>query len=130
VTRIFCIDDDPVIRSFVTSRLKIETDLELVGVAKDGEAALRMLDGEKVDVLLCDYNLPDMNGFEIIDAVRERDAGPPPAALFCTSWADEDFETMAYEMGACGVISKRDLSRHLVPALRSVASGGIWFSSE
>lgn len=132
MVQVLCIDDDPVIRSFVASRLRLEPDLNLALLAADPHEALQQLSKVTVDVLLCDYNLPGMNGMEFVEEVWNRQStnGARLPTLFCTSWADEDFEYSASEMGAHGVLTKRDLTVELIPALRTVAKGGLWFHYE
>src|SRR3954462_5179308 len=75
-----------------------------VDVAPDGEAALRRLDEGNVDVLLCDINMPRMDGMELLRRVHER--ANPPEVIMLTGHATVETAIEAMKLGAYDYLSK------------------------
>jgi DNA-binding NtrC family response regulator len=89
-------------------RLVLEKELERLGyrvqAASDGEAALRKLEESNVDVLLCDINMPRMNGMELLRRVYERPN--PPEVIMLTGQATVETAVEAMKLGAYDYITK------------------------
>ena len=62
--RIMLVDDHPAIQQGLSTIFNLQTDIEIVGQASDGEAAVRMAPELLPDVILMDINMPNMNGIE------------------------------------------------------------------
>ena len=75
-----------------------------VSVAPDGEAALRRLEESNVDVMLCDINMPKMDGMELLRRVRERPN--PPEIIMLTGHATVETAIEAMKLGAYDYLSK------------------------
>lgn len=101
-TRILVAEDE------ANLRLVIQKELQRLGyrvqVAPDGEAALRLLEESNVDVLLCDINMPRMDGMELLRRVRER--ANPPEAIMLTGHATVETAIAAMKLGAYDYLSK------------------------
>ena len=89
-------------------RLVLQKELERHGyrvqVAPDGEAALRKLEESNVDVLLCDINMPRMNGMELLRRVHERPN--PPEVIMLTGQATVETAVEAMKLGAYDYLTK------------------------
>jgi DNA-binding NtrC family response regulator len=89
-------------------RLVIQKELQRLGyrvdVAPDGEAALRRLEEGNVDVLLCDINMPRLDGMELLRRVRERPN--PPEVIMLTGHATVETAIEAMKLGAYDYLSK------------------------
>ena len=89
-------------------RLVIQKELQRLGyrvdVAPDGEAALRRLEEGNVDVLLCDINMPRMDGMELLRRVHERPN--PPEVIMLTGHATVETAIEAMKLGAYDYLSK------------------------
>lgn len=89
-------------------RLVIQRELQRLGyrvqVAPDGEAALRRLEEGNVDVLLCDINMPRMDGMELLRRVHERPN--PPEVIMLTGHATVETAIEAMKLGAYDYLSK------------------------
>jgi DNA-binding NtrC family response regulator len=89
-------------------RLVIQKELKRLGyrvdVAPDGEAALRRLEEGNVDVLLCDINMPRMDGMELLRRVHERPN--PPEVIMLTGHATVETAIEAMKLGAYDYLSK------------------------
>lgn len=92
----------------VNLRLVLQKELERMGhevrTAPDGEAALKALEEEAFDVLLCDINMPRMNGMELLRRVRERPN--PPEVIMLTGYATVETAVEAMKLGAYDYLTK------------------------
>ena len=89
-------------------RMVLQKELERHGyrvqVAPDGEAALRRLEETNVDVLLCDINMPRMDGMELLRRVHERPN--PPEVIMLTGQATVETAVEAMKLGAYDYLTK------------------------
>ena len=89
-------------------RLVLQKELERLGyrvqVAPDGEAALRKLEESNVDVLLCDINMPRMDGMELLRRVYQRPN--PPEVIMLTGQATVETAVEAMKLGAYDYLEK------------------------
>ena len=108
------VDDHPSFLAAARSLLA-EDGFEIVGVATDGESAVRETLRVAPEIVLLDVSLPDMDGFEV--AARLRGAGASSTIVFTSSRDATDFGSLIAESGGAGFIAKADLSGE---ALRAV----------
>ena len=89
-------------------RLVLQKELERLGyrvqVAPDGEAALRKLEESNVDVLLCDINMPRIDGMELLRRVHQRPN--PPEVIMLTGQATVETAVEAMKLGAYDYLTK------------------------
>ena len=89
-------------------RLVLQKELERAGyevrVAPDGEAALKLLEESNVDVMLCDINMPRMDGLELLRRVHQRPN--PPEVIMLTGHATIETAIEAMKLGAYDYLSK------------------------
>ena len=72
---VLVVDDSPVFRRGMGRAVRVHAGLELVGEADGGEAALDAIERLRPDVVLLDLRMPDIDGLEVLDRLRELD--PP-----------------------------------------------------
>jgi DNA-binding NtrC family response regulator len=89
-------------------RMVLQKELERLGyrvqAAPDGDAALRRLEESNVDVLLCDINMPKIDGMEVLRRVHERPN--PPEVIMLTGQATVETAVEAMKLGAYDYLTK------------------------
>ena len=103
--KILIVDDFSTMRRIVRSLLK-EIGFPNAEEAEDGQAALAALKGSKFDFVVCDINMPNMNGFEFLKAVKADDALKHIPVLRVTAEARKEDIVLAAQSGAAGYIVK------------------------
>ena len=116
--RTMIVDDEPL----AIERMQVlcaELDqLQVVGTASDGEAALRLADKLRPDLMLLDMTMPEMDGLALARQLGKRDR--PPAVIFVT--AHEDFAVEAFDLEAVDYVLKPVAAERLERAIdRAVA---------
>ena len=81
--KVLVVDDEPLARERLTTLLSNEPDVALVGPARDGEEAITAIHDETPDLVFLDVQMPQMNGFDVIDAVG---SDKMPLVIFVTAY--------------------------------------------
>ncbi|MET0237129.1 MAG: response regulator transcription factor [Kibdelosporangium sp.] len=118
--RVVLVDDQELMRVGFRMVLGAQPDMEIVGEAGDGAAAVRLAADLRPDVVLMDVRMPVLDGVEATKLITE--AGTAKVLVMTTFDLDE-YALTALKNGASGFMLKDTPPDHLVAALRSVASG-------
>jgi DNA-binding NarL/FixJ family response regulator len=118
--RVVLVDDQELMRVGFRMVLGAQPDMEIVGEAGDGEAAVRLASELRPDVVLMDVRMPVLDGVEATKLITT--AGTAKVLVMTTFDLDE-YALSALRNGASGFMLKDTPPDHLVAALRSVASG-------
>jgi DNA-binding NarL/FixJ family response regulator len=115
--RLLIVDDHALMRESTQVMLEGEPDLEVVGLAVNGQHALELCRQLRPDVVLMDVRMPEMDG---LTATREiKKEMPAISVLMLSAYESEDYRREAASVGATGYILK-DAERHqLLEAVRS-----------
>ncbi len=116
---VLAVDDSRTMRDMINLALR-EEDFE-VHLAEDGVDGLDALEGLAPDVIITDINMPRLDGFGFIDAVRERQETRHTPILVLTTESSPDLKARARDSGATGWIVKPFAQDKLIRALRMVA---------
>jgi two-component system chemotaxis response regulator CheY len=99
------VDDFSTMRRIVRGLLK-EMGCNNVEEAEDGQVALNMLKGAKFDFVVSDINMPNMNGFDLLKAIKANDTLKHIPVLMVTAEARKEDIVLAAQSGAAGYIVK------------------------
>jgi len=120
--RVLLVDDQRLMREGLRILLEMEEDLEIVGEAGDGEAALAAYAELRPDVVLMDVQMPGMDGVEATWRLRER--WPEAKVMILTTFDDDEYVFEGLRAGALGYLLKDVSGSELAAAARTVAAGG------
>ncbi len=123
--RVLLVDDEQLVRTGLAMILEAEDDLEIVGVAADGAAAVSSTAGLRPDVVVMDVRMPRMDGVEATARIVA-DPDATAAVLMLTTYAADDAVRSALRAGASGYVLKDAAPDELVLAVRAVADGEAW----
>ena len=119
--RVLLVDDQPLIRRGLRALLKPELDLDIVGEAENGEAAIDLLQTTNADVILMDIRMPIMDGVAATKAIVP--AFPSTKILILTTFDDTAYVTQALQNGASGYLLKDTPADELVSAIALIHKG-------
>jgi two-component system response regulator DesR len=122
VIRLVLAEDQAMVRGALAALLRLETDLDLVAEAGDGEAAWRAVQAQVPDLLVTDIEMPHLTGLDL--AQRIRDAGLATRVVILTTFARAGYLRRALDAGVRGYLLKDAPSEQLAAALRQVHAGG------
>jgi DNA-binding NarL/FixJ family response regulator len=120
--RVMVVEDQPKILKSQLKLLQEAKELEIVGTALSGEAALDELPRARPEVILCDLGLPRMSGIDVTREVKAR--FPGVEVLIFTIFDEEEKVLDAVKAGASGYLLKGTPVERIVEAIRDVKDGG------
>jgi DNA-binding NarL/FixJ family response regulator len=101
--------------------LKLEPDIEILGVADDGAAAVEMVEKKTPDLVLMDLKMPVMNGVEATRQIRTK--YPQVKVLVLTTYDDDEWVFDAIQAGASGYLLKDTPRGEVIKAIRGTVTG-------
>lgn len=119
--RVLVVDDHPVLRDGVAAILENQTDMTMVGEARNGSEAVEIFRALRPDVTLMDLQMPGMNGVDAISAIRSEHPGARIIVL--TTYAGDAQAVRALKAGAVGYLLKSSLRTELIDAIHNVYRG-------
>ena len=120
--KVIIADDHPVVRQGLRQMLSAESDLQIVGEARNGQEVVDLSRRVPWEVAVLDYNMPGKNGLELIKELRQR--YPGRAVLILSMYPEDRYAVRALKAGASGYLTKESAPEELVNAIRKVAGGG------
>ena len=114
---ILIVEDDLALLAFLVTRLDYERDLRVLGYATDAAEAVALARDLQPDIVLSDFDLPDLDGLTLLGRLREE--LPDAALVLYTGVWSESFERAARLNGADDCLDKTVPPSRLIAALRS-----------
>ncbi|MEX2585152.1 MAG: response regulator transcription factor [Balneolaceae bacterium] len=125
---IYIVDDHPLMRKGMAMTLDAELDFDVIGQSESAEEGLQKISKLKPDLAVIDISLPGMNGLELIKNLLNH---LPDLKILVVSRHDEElYAERAIRAGAKGYLMKLEAGDTLVTAVRRIATGNLYVSSE
>jgi DNA-binding NarL/FixJ family response regulator len=121
--RVVIADDQEVVRAAFSALLGTQPDLEVVGTAADGTAAVRLCRDHRPDVVVMDVRMPQMDGIEATRRIVAAAGDGGPRILMLTTFDLDEYVYDALAAGASGFLLKDVTAERLFEAVRVVAAG-------
>ncbi|GAA1366983.1 response regulator transcription factor [Arthrobacter rhombi] len=119
--KVLVADDQALVRGALVALLNLESDLEVVAEADNGESAVALAAERHVDVCVLDIQMPGVNGIEA--ARRIHDGVPGCRSLMVTTFGRTGYLREALQAGASGFVVKDTPASELAEAIRKVHAG-------
>ena len=125
-TRIFLVDDHPLVREGLANLINQQDDLAVCGEAEDSAGALAGIEESQPNVALIDISLKNESGLELVKKLEERF---PLVALIVLSMHEEAlYAERSLRAGAKGYVMKRETTKNVLTAIRRVLAGDVYVS--
>ena len=120
-SRIFILEDHPIMRRGYRTLINGEMDLEVCGEAETAAEAFENIPRTEPDLVIADISLDGMNGIEFIKRLHTQH---PDMEVLVVSMHDESlYAERALHAGAAGYLMKNEAESHIIPAIRRVLNG-------
>jgi DNA-binding NarL/FixJ family response regulator len=124
--KVAIIEDETMVADMLKAWFSRRPDLQVVGCAADGAAALALCRQQQPDVATLDIQLPGINGLAVADLLLQE--LPATKIVILSGRQDPYFIARAKQLGVHGYVDKMSPLTHLEKAVRAVAAGGQFFS--
>src|SRR5690349_13352278 len=126
--RILSVEDHPLLREGIAAMINTQPDMLLVGAPANGTEAIEAFRTMRPDVTLMDLRLPDLNGMEVMIAIRTE--FPQARIIVLTTYKGDVDVQRALKAGARGYLLKNAPPQQMVDAIRRVHAGHKYISPE
>src|SRR3954469_19803880 len=123
--RLLIVDDPFVVRIGLTSALNLEPDMQVIAEARNGREAVTLFQKHRPDVVVMDYQLPELNGAEATAAIRQQ--SPDARIIVLSVFKGEEDVHRAVRAGASGYLPKASEPTELLDAIRAIHRGENYF---
>jgi DNA-binding NarL/FixJ family response regulator len=125
-SRIFLVDDHPLVREWLTNLVNGQMDLTVCGEAEDAARALSAIGQARPQIAVVDLSLKAGSGLELVKDIRLHHPG---VGVIVLSMHDESlYAERALRAGARGYVMKRETTKKILAAIRCVLEGGVYVS--
>ncbi|MDP4085584.1 MAG: sporulation transcription factor Spo0A [Bacillota bacterium] len=122
--KVCVVDDNRELVGLLEDYISSQDDMEVVGVAHNGQECLEMLEGVDPDVLILDIIMPHLDGLAVLEKMREIKKSSIPNVIMLTAFGQEDVTKKAVELGASYFILKPFDMENLGSHIRQVSGKG------
>lgn len=126
--KILIVDDHQMFLEGIHSLLSNEDDIEIVDIVSNGYKALEILQEEKVDVVITDLSMPEINGFDLIKKIQK--SHPDISTLVLSMHSEPMTISKLIKQNVNGYLLKNAEKNELLKAIRMLAKGENYFSEE
>jgi DNA-binding NarL/FixJ family response regulator len=126
--RVLLAEDQRLMRSGLATMIGLQPDMEIVGEADNGRAAVELAQKLSPDIVLMDITMPELNGIDATQQIAVLD--PPPKIIVLSLHSDQRHVADALKAGASGYLVKDSPLEELVLAIRAVFQGRVYLSPQ
>ncbi|MEW6127679.1 MAG: response regulator transcription factor [Acidobacteriota bacterium] len=126
--RILIADDHPIFRKGLRQVIEMESGMKVVAEAENGKRALEQIREARPDVAVLDIHMPEMSGFELVQALRAQ--GLAVEIIFLTMHKAEDMFNAAIDNGVKGYVLKDSAVTDIVGSIKAVMQGQPYISPQ
>jgi len=116
--RVLVVDDEPLAREGVLAMIQNDPELEILGVAVDGQAAIQMIRAQRPDLVFLDVQMPKRDGFAVLAELKPEER---PAIIFVTAY--DQYAIRAFEICAIDYLLKPFRDTRFAAALARAKAG-------
>lgn len=125
-TRVFIVDDHPLVREWLSALLRKQPEFEVCGAAQDANDALPAMLVDPPDVAIVDLSLKGTSGLDLIKDLAEH--LPATQAIVLSMHEEVFYAERALRAGARGYVTKVEATERILEAIRTVQSGQVFIS--
>jgi DNA-binding NarL/FixJ family response regulator len=119
--RVLLADDHETVRQGLRLLVESQPDMQVIGEARDGRAAIASVDALHPDVIVLDVSMPEVNGLEAAQILK--DQAPGTAVVALTRFNDDAYVAEFMRAGAAAYVLKQSSAAELLKAIRAAATG-------
>lgn len=126
--KVMIADDQELIRTSLSMLIGSNSDMEIIGMAENGQELIRLVDHRQPDVIIMDIRMPVIDGVQCTKHILER--YPQIRILVLTTFDDDEYISDAIRYGASGYLLKGEPVEEIVSAIRKVHDGDVVLSQQ
>jgi two-component system nitrate/nitrite response regulator NarL len=126
--KIMLVDDHPLFREGIASRLNMHEDIDIIAEAENGKQLLEKLEHTRPDIVMMDISMPEINGMDALEIVKEK--FPEIRVIMLSMHDDKEYIVSVIRSGAEGYLLKDISGEEMIAAIHKVYEGGKYFSGE
>lgn len=122
--KLLLVDDQNLVKMGICSLLQLSGHIEVVAQLDDGTGVIKAVKEHEPDIMLLDIRMPNMNGLDVLSAMKEQSINLP--TLILTTFDEHDLVLKCMKLGAKGYLRKDVSLDALIKAIDSVVAGELW----
>ncbi len=126
--KIIIADDHPLFRRGLKHALEETSDIEVIGEASNGDSLLSMIKSDNLDMVLLDISMPGKSGLDLLKQLKNEYSKLP--ILILSVYPEEQYAVRFIKAGASGYLTKESAAEKLAEAIRKIAAGGKYASTD
>lgn len=128
IIKVVLADDHVLVRDGIKALLEDQSGIKVVDEASNGKDALDVIRVNKPDLLIVDIRMPEMNGIDVVAAIKQEGSGIKTLVL--SMHDSEEYVVKSIEAGADGYLLKGASKEEFLKAINTIASGGKYFTGD